>query len=75
MAQTINTSLKNVAAHYVRLQKVNVTESSIKKTIEENPHYPSLLSLSQTFSRYRINNLTNKVVTQTIIKSSGRKKQ
>jgi len=35
---------------------VRVTSSSIKKDIEESPFYPSLLSLSNTFDRYHINN-------------------
>ncbi|HLK31388.1 MAG TPA: vitamin K epoxide reductase family protein [Puia sp.] len=56
MAQTFNTSLKHVAAFYSRFQKVRVTKTSIQKSIEENPYYPSLLSLSDTFSRYNINN-------------------
>jgi uncharacterized membrane protein len=56
MAHTFNTDLKNVAAHYARLMKVKVTEGSIKRSIEENAHFPSLLCLSETFSRYHINN-------------------
>ncbi|HEY4109553.1 vitamin K epoxide reductase family protein [Puia sp.] len=56
MAQSFDTSLKNVAGHYARLLKVKITASSIKRSIEENPHFPSLLSLTETFSRYHINN-------------------
>jgi len=56
MAQSFNTSLKNVAANYAELLNIKVTSSSIKKDIEENPYYPSLLSLSDTFDRYHINN-------------------
>lgn len=56
MAHTLNTALKNVAAHYTRLMKVKVTEDSIKRSIEENAHFPSLLCLTEVFSRYHINN-------------------
>lgn len=56
MAQSFNTSLKNVAVSYLGLLDVKVTSSSIKRDIEENPYYPSLLSLSETFGRYHINN-------------------
>lgn len=56
MAQSFNTSLKNVAALYLQLLQAKVTVSSVKKEIEENPYYPSLLSLSDTFNRYQINN-------------------
>lgn len=56
MAQSFNTSLKNVAALYAELLQAKVTSTSIKKDIESNPYYPSLLSLSDTFSRYQIDN-------------------
>jgi uncharacterized membrane protein len=56
MAHTFNTSLKHVASKYVRLMDVSVTAASVGKSIEENPHYPSLLSLTETFSRFRIRN-------------------
>src|SRR5215469_9953085 len=56
MAQTFNSSLKKVAFAYARLLNVPVTKSSLQSAIEENPYYPSLLSLSDTFDRYNIPN-------------------
>ena len=56
MAQSFNTSLKNVAILYAQLLKVKVTTITIKKDIEENPYYPSLLSLSDTFTKHNIPN-------------------
>ena len=56
MAQPFNTSLKNVAGIYAELLAVKVTATSVKRDLEGNPFYPSLLSLSDTFTRYRIDN-------------------
>lgn len=56
MAQSFNTGLKEVAAHYLRLLQVKITPYSIQKAIEENPYYPSLLSISDAFSSYNIDN-------------------
>lgn len=56
MAQTFNTNLKKVASAFVRALNAKVTATSIEKSIEENPYYPSLLSLSDTFSRFGITN-------------------
>jgi len=56
LAQSFNTSLKNVAVNYSKLLDIKVTAASIRKDIEENSYYPSLLSLSDTFNRYHINN-------------------
>jgi uncharacterized membrane protein/thiol-disulfide isomerase/thioredoxin len=61
MVQTDNTGLKKVAAHYAQLLAAKVTATSIQKDIEEHPSYPSLLSLSDTFSKYRINNKAYKI--------------
>jgi uncharacterized membrane protein len=56
MAQSFNTSLKTIAVSYLQLLKAKVTATTIQKDIEENAHYPSLLSLSDTFSKYNIDN-------------------
>jgi uncharacterized membrane protein/thiol-disulfide isomerase/thioredoxin len=56
MARTFTTGLKKVVGSYIRQLNANVTTVSVEKDIEINPHYPSLLSLSETFSRYHINN-------------------
>jgi len=56
MALTFNTNLKNVAAHYIQLLNVKITDSSIRKSIEENPHFPTLLCLSDVFDQFKIEN-------------------
>ncbi|MBS1975447.1 MAG: vitamin K epoxide reductase family protein, partial [Bacteroidetes bacterium] len=56
MAQSFNTGLNQIASGYARLLRAKITASGIKKAIEENPYYPSLLSLSDTFDRYNIPN-------------------
>ena len=56
MAQTFNSKAKHVASIYKDLLKIKVTDSTLQKDIEENPFYPSLLSISDTFDRYRIPN-------------------
>jgi hypothetical protein len=56
MVQPSNTSLKNVAANYLRLLGANITSTTLKKDLEENPYYPTLLSLSDTFTKYKIDN-------------------
>lgn len=65
MAQTFSTSLKNVAVQYARLRKLKITASSIKTAIEENPYYPSLLSLSDTFTKFKVPNNGFKVDKET----------
>lgn len=56
MAQTYDTRLTSIASHYIRLLNTRVTDSTIRKDIEEHAYYPSLLSLSDTFDKYRISN-------------------
>jgi uncharacterized membrane protein/thiol-disulfide isomerase/thioredoxin len=56
MAKSFDTSLKNVAAQYLKLLEVKITSTTIKKDVEEHPYYPSLLSLSDSFLRYNIEN-------------------
>lgn len=56
MVSSFNTSLSFVAAQYIKLLKLRITGSSIKQSIEENSYYPSLLSLSDAFSKYNIAN-------------------
>jgi uncharacterized membrane protein len=65
MAQSFNTGLKNVAVQYARLLKLKITASSIKKSIEQNPYYPSLLSLSDTFTKFKVPNNGFKVNKET----------
>jgi len=56
MAQSFDTSLKTVAINYMRLMGARVTQSSIGRDLESNPYYPTLLSLSETFNKYKIRN-------------------
>lgn len=56
MAQSFNTSLKYITGYYLQLLRAKVIVTSARKHIEENPYYPSLLSLSETFEKYNIAN-------------------
>jgi ABC-type bacteriocin/lantibiotic exporter with double-glycine peptidase domain len=56
MAQSFNTRLKQIAGYYLQLLNVKVLVATAQKNIEENPNYPSLLSLSETFEKYNITN-------------------
>ena len=61
MADVNITGLKWVAAKYAELLQVNITKTTLRKTIEENPNYPSLLSLTQTFSKFNIENVAYQI--------------
>ena len=54
MAESYQTNLVNVASCYVKRLNVEVTITSLKQNLEENPYYPSLFSLSNTFERFNI---------------------
>jgi uncharacterized membrane protein len=56
MAQVLNTNLKFIAKKYSEILKLNINSSTIQSAIENNPYYPSLLSLTESFSRYNVNN-------------------
>jgi len=56
MAQSFRTNLANVAIAYLRSVKISVTDTSLKKALEQNPYYPSLYSLSNVFDRFNIDN-------------------
>jgi uncharacterized membrane protein len=57
MAHSLNTNLSNIASKYVQCLNIPVTATSVKETIEQNPYYPSLYSLSNTLSKYKIDNV------------------
>lgn len=61
LAETFNTNLSSVAFHFLRQKKAAITKSSFNKTIQQNPFYPSLYSLSDTFNKYSINNKAFKI--------------
>jgi hypothetical protein len=50
-----------IAVTYVKLVNLHVATTSKKKEVKENPYYPVLLSLSDTFNRYRINDNTYRI--------------
>lgn len=54
MAETYHTNLINVASFYVKELNLNVTKSTLKESLNENPFFPSLYSLSNTFERFDI---------------------
>jgi uncharacterized membrane protein len=56
MVLSIDTAIKDIAVHYLHLLRARVTATTIQKDIDEHPYYPSLLSLSETFSKYNISN-------------------
>jgi uncharacterized membrane protein/glutaredoxin len=56
MAQSYRTNLSTIAAHFVQHLKIPVTNTTLKQTLEQNPYYPSLYSLSNTFDKLNIEN-------------------
>lgn len=54
MSHVLNSNLSEVAFLYGKLIKAKVTRTTMIKDIEENPYYPSLYSLTSTFSKYNI---------------------
>lgn len=54
VAESYQTNLLNVAYGYIKELKVPVTITSLKQSLEENPFYTSLYSLSNTFERFHI---------------------
>src|SRR5665647_3865527 len=54
MAESYQTNLLNVASCYVRKLKVPITITSLEQNLKENPYYPSLFSLGNTFERFHI---------------------
>ena len=58
MAQSFRTNLGNVAKHYIQQLKIAVTQTTLKESLEQNPYYPSLYSISNTFNRFNIENVS-----------------
>ena len=56
MAQSFRTNLGNVAVKYLQHLKVPVTKTTLLESLEQNPYYPSLYSLSNVFTRFKIDN-------------------
>lgn len=51
-------NILTVSYNLFKALKVNVTKTSIQKKLEQHPRYPSLLSVSDVLSHYRVENLT-----------------
>ncbi len=58
MAQSFRTNLGNVAKHYIQQLKIAVTQTALKESLQQNPYYPSLYSISNTFNRFNIENVS-----------------
>ena len=56
MALSFNTNLSNVVARYIQLLKIQVTKTSLIQSLEQNPYYPSLYSISDTLTKFGIDN-------------------
>ncbi len=68
MAQTFNTQIKKVSFAYAKRSNIPITKSSLQKSVEEYPNYPTLFSISEIFSRYNIPNVAYRVSTDEIEK-------
>lgn len=51
-----NSNIANVAFNYLQKLNIQVTKTSLKNSLQTNPYYPSLYSLSNVFERFNIDN-------------------
>jgi uncharacterized membrane protein len=58
MAQSFKTNLNNVVKQYIKELNVPVTTTTLKEALEQNPYYPSLYSISNTFDKLNIENIS-----------------
>ena len=56
MALSFDSNLAQIAAYYLKQLDIPVTESTFTKTLKQNPYYPSLFSLSNTFDKFKVEN-------------------
>lgn len=54
MTESYSTNLISIASCYIKTLEVPVTFTTLKQNLLENPYYPSLFSLSNTFERFNI---------------------
>ena len=61
MALAINSNITNVAFNYLQKLNIPVTKTTLKESLQTNPYYPSLYSLSNVFERFNIDNEAYKI--------------
>lgn len=61
MAESFRTNLANAACAYKNALGIKVTNTSLKERLTENPYFPSLYSLSNTFDKFNIEHTAFKV--------------
>jgi len=61
MTESYHTNLINVATSYLRELNIKVTKTSLTESLTENPFFPSLYSLSNTFDRFQVTNKAFKI--------------
>src|SRR5258705_2459888 len=64
MTQNFRTNLTNVAVNYLQQLNVPVTKTTFKESLEQNPYYPSLYCLRNTFDKFNIGNFSFMVTTE-----------
>jgi uncharacterized membrane protein len=64
MAEEFNTNLISVANSFLKALGVPFTKTYLKKHLENNPHYPSLYSMSEVLDKYNIVNSGLKITEQ-----------
>lgn len=58
---SINSNITNVAFNYLQKLNISVTKTALKESLQTNPYYPSLYSLSNVFGRFNIDNEAYKI--------------
>jgi uncharacterized membrane protein len=61
MLQTFDTQIISTAFKYLQSLNVNITQTTLRKNLEENPFFPSLFSLNQVFDRLNVPNATYRI--------------
>ena len=61
MAECFRTNLVNVARAYKDALVIKVSDTSLRERLTENPYYPSLYALSNTFEKFHIEHTACKV--------------
>ncbi len=56
MAFSFNTGVKSLALKYKQLLGAQISNRTLERVLQSNPYYPALYSLSDTFSKFKIDN-------------------